>query len=124
MEYLSRNINLNKVQIESLDEKKTTLKIFMMAGSVEDKKARIFKESEDFNEKLAVVKDLLNFVLNVLINSIDNFHNDRAEAYRKLLARSSCEELVLIKKLMDFHLFELETFRKKDLFNKKEKSKA
>jgi hypothetical protein len=63
-------------------------------------------------------------VLNVLINSIDNFHNDRAEAYRKLLARSSCEELVLIKKLMDFHLFELETFRKKDLFNKKDKLKA
>lgn len=45
MDFLNRNINLNKEQIESLDEKKTTLKIFMMGGSVEDKKARIFKET-------------------------------------------------------------------------------
>jgi len=105
MDYLNRNININVEQIESLDEKKTTLKIFMMGGSVEEKKARINRESEGFHERLAVVKELLNFVLNVLINSIDNFHNDRAEAYKKLLAKSSCEELVLVKKLMDFHLF-------------------
>ncbi len=123
MDYLNRNININKDQIESLDVKKTTLKIFMMGGSVEEKKARIYKESETFNERLAVVKDLLNFVLNVLINSIDNFHNDRAEAYKKLLARSSCDELVLVKKLMDFHLFELETFRKKDLYGSNDKTK-
>lgn len=88
-----------------------------MSGSVEEKKQRINKESEEFELKLKNVKDLLNFVLNVLINSIDNFHTDRADQYRRLLAKSSCEELVLVKKLMDFHLFELETFRKKDLFS-------
>ncbi len=89
MDYLNRNININKDQIESLDEKKTTLKIFMMGGTVDEKKIRINKESETFEQRLAVVKELLNFVLNVLITSIDNFHNDRAETYKRLLAKSS-----------------------------------
>ena len=91
----------------------------MMGGTVEEKRERINKESESFQEKLTVVKELLNLVLNVLITSIDNFHNHRAETYKKLLAKSSHEELVLVKKLMDFHIFELETFRKKDLFGEK-----
>ena len=45
MDFLNRNINLNNGQIEWLDERKTSLKIFMMGGSVEEKKTRIFKES-------------------------------------------------------------------------------
>lgn len=74
---------------------------------MEEKRNRINKETEGFHERLAVVKELLNLVLNVLINSIDNYHNHRAETYRRLLAKSSHEELVLVKKLMDFHVFEL-----------------
>lgn len=61
----------------------------MMAGTVEEKRERINKESETFKERLEVVKELLNFVLNVLITSIDNFHSDRAETYKRLLAKSS-----------------------------------
>lgn len=40
---MNRNININKDQIESLEEKKTTLKIFMMGGTVEEKRNRINK---------------------------------------------------------------------------------
>jgi hypothetical protein len=52
MDYLNRNLNLNKDQIESLDGRKTTLKTFMMIGSIDEKKTRLNKESENFQERL------------------------------------------------------------------------
>jgi prefoldin subunit 5 len=52
IEYLKRSITVNKEQIESLNNKKTTLKTFFMGGSEDDKKTRIINENQVFEEKL------------------------------------------------------------------------
>ena len=63
------------------------------------------------------MNELLKYVLNVLINAIEKFHSDRMAEYKRLLGKSSQQELVLVKKLMDFHLFELDLFKFKVNFD-------
>jgi prefoldin subunit 5 len=48
IEYLKRSITVNKEQIESLNNRKTTLKTFFMGGSEDDKKSKLAMENQVF----------------------------------------------------------------------------
>lgn len=63
IEYLKRSITGNKEQIESLNNKKTTLKTFFMGGSEDDKKTRLANESQAFEEKLEKTVEFYHLLL-------------------------------------------------------------
>lgn len=48
IDYLKRGIAVNKEQLDSLSNHKTTLKTFFMGGSEDDKKNKLAAESQAF----------------------------------------------------------------------------
>jgi hypothetical protein len=48
IEYLKRGIAVNKEQLDSLSNHKTTLKTFFMGGTEDDKRTRLTAESQSF----------------------------------------------------------------------------
>jgi CobQ-like glutamine amidotransferase family enzyme len=77
IEYLKRSITVNKEQIESLNNKKTTLKTFFMGGSEDDKKTRLTNESQAFEEKLEKTIEFYHILLALVEEQLIKYHQER-----------------------------------------------
>jgi hypothetical protein len=112
LEYLKRSIAINKEQVESLNNKKTTLKTFFMGGSEDDKKAKLTNESQIFEEKLEKITELYHIILVLFEDQLSKYHRQRAEHYRKNLKKALKDDLTIAKSIMEFHVYESQLFGK------------
>jgi predicted nucleic acid-binding Zn-ribbon protein len=74
IEYLKRGIAVNKEQLDSLSNRKTTLKTFFMGGSEDDKKNKLTAESQVFEERLEKETELYHILLALVEEQLMKYH--------------------------------------------------
>lgn len=112
IEYLRRSIAVNKEQIESLNNRKTTLKTFFMGGTEDDKKTRLATENQAFEEKLEKSVEFYHILLSLVEDQLARYHQERVEYYTRAVKKAITDELGIARSVMDFHIYEYQLFAK------------
>lgn len=112
IEYLKRGIAVNKEQLDSLSNHKTTLKTFFMGGSEEEKRSRLTAESQGFEERLEKEVELYHILLALVEQQLADYHAERVQYYTRAVKKAVSDELGIARSVMDFHIYEFQLFGK------------
>lgn len=94
----------NKQQIEDINNKKISLKIFFLSGSEDDKKSQLANETIEFENKLRVIEELWNAATLLMVSEIEEFQIERCDHYKKSLMNSFKREALIMSKLFNLYV--------------------
>lgn len=74
IEYLRRSIAGNKEQLDSISNRKTTLKTFFMGGTEDDKRNKLTTENQVFEERLEKEVEFYHLLLALVEQQLVTYH--------------------------------------------------
>ena len=83
-----------------------------MGGSEDDKKAKLTTESQNFEDRLEKMTELLDIILVLIEEQLSDYHRERVQYYTNALQKAVNDELGVAKAIMDFHIYEYQLFAK------------
>ena len=71
--YYFRNVENNKKQIEDINNNKTSLKIFFLSGSTDEKKTQLANETERLETSLKIREELWGGITELMLAQLKEF---------------------------------------------------